>query len=42
VVASLIRTPRVLVSVICEGRETLPVTLEVSGMLSLIMAWSLS
>ena len=31
VVASLIRTPRVLVSVICEGREAPRLTLEVAA-----------
>jgi hypothetical protein len=41
VVASLIRTPRVLLSVIGEGREAPRWTTEVSRTPSLIMSWPL-
>ena len=42
VVASLIRTPRVLVSVICEGREGPVAMLEVTPAFLLIMSWPLT
>jgi len=41
VVASLIRTPRVLVSVICKGLKAVRLTLEVARTPSLIMSWPL-